>query len=243
MTTDILLGLVSLCTSAIAGVIGFGGGMLLIAVLPLFLAPSLVIPIHGIAQIASNSSRMFFSLSHVKWGLFPKFFVGSVIGVILFAYILISIPTDYVPLAIGGYLLLNLWSPHFSRFFRKFESYYLIGFLQTGLGLFVGATGPLSLSVLTKQLTSKDEIIATSSMFMTISHLAKIPVFAFVTSELFEKGVLILFMVVGAVMGSFIGTRLRLAVSNEKVILAIKILLTVLAIRMIVMAGLEFTAA
>ncbi|MCC2605796.1 sulfite exporter TauE/SafE family protein [Planctobacterium marinum] len=233
MSTEIVLWLISLCTSAIAGVVGFGGGMLLIAILPVFLNPALIIPIHGITQIASNSSRMVFSLSHVRWALFPKFFIGSLFGVLLFGYILLSVPTTYVPLAIGVYILLNLWSAHFADFIKRFESYYLIGFLQTGLGLVVGATGPLSLSVLTKELDSKDDIIATSSMFMTISHLAKIPVFAYVTAELFSNVELLLFMVAGAILGSFIGTKLRLAVPNEHIILAIKILLTLLAVRMI----------
>lgn len=233
MSTEIVLGLISLCTSAIAGVVGFGGGMLLIAILPVFLSPALIIPIHGITQIASNSSRMIFSLSHVRWALFPKFFVGSLMGVLLFGYILLSVPTTYVPLAIGVYILLNLWSAHFADFIKRFESYYLIGFLQTGLGLVVGATGPLSLSVLTKELDSKDDIIATSSMFMTISHLAKIPVFAYVTAELFTNLALLGYMVAGAILGSFIGTKLRLAAHNETIIIAIKILLTLLAVRMI----------
>lgn len=233
MSTELVLGFISLCTSAIAGVVGFGGGMLLIAILPVFLSPALIIPIHGITQIASNSSRMVFSLSHVRWALFPKFFIGSLFGGLLFGYILLSVPTTYVPLAIGVYILLNLWSAQFADFIKRFESYYLIGFLQTGLGLVVGATGPLSLSVLTKELDSKDDIIATSSMFMTISHLAKIPVFAYVTTELFSNVELLLFMVAGAILGSFIGTKLRLAVPNEHIILAIKILLTLLAVRMI----------
>jgi len=131
-------------------------------------------------------------------------------------------------------MLLNIWSPHFSKFIRKFESYYLVGVLQTGLGLIVGAAGPLSLAVLTKDLKSKDEIIATNSMFMTISHLAKIPVFSLITSALFENIELILYMIIGSIVGSFIGTKLRLAVSNDRFIIVIKILLTLLAIRMIV---------
>lgn len=234
MNLELFLGLIALCTSLVAGVFGFGGGMLLIAILPAFLSPSLVIPIHGITQIASNSSRMLFSLADVRWALFPQFFVGSIVGVLLFGYLLTRLPMDYVPLAIGVYLLLNLWSPHFSAFFRKFQNFYLLGLLQTGLGLVVGATGPLSLAVLTKQLKSKDEIIATSSMFMTISHLAKLPVFSFISSELFDSISLIAMMMAGSILGSFIGTRLRLAASHDRLILTIKILLTLLAIRMIV---------
>lgn len=228
-----MLGLVSFVTSVIAAVIGFGGGMLLIAILPIFLAPSLIIPIHGITQLASNSSRMLFSFSSVRWELLPKFLAGSLIGTLLFGFFLSSIPVDYVPAAIGTYILLNLWNQRFSAFMKKFESYYLIGFLQTGVGLIVGATGPLSLSVLTKQLKSNDEIIATSSMFMTISHLAKIPVYFVITADLFSNQGIIYSMIAGSILGSFVGTKLRLNIKNDAVIWLIKLLLTLLGIRML----------
>ena len=208
--------------------------MLLIAILPLFLSPSIIIPIHGITQIASNSSRMFFSISHVQWHLFPKFLIGSIVGTFLFGFVLFNIPTDYVPIAIGSYILLNLWSSKFAKFMSKFESYYLVGFLQTGLGLIVGTTGPLSLSVLTKELKSKDEIVATSSTFMTISHLAKVPVYLAITSFLDSNLLLITYMVSASVAGSFIGTKLRLKANNEKLILVIKVLLSILAIKMLI---------
>jgi uncharacterized membrane protein YfcA len=233
LNIELILGLISFFTSAIAGVIGFGGGMLLIAVIPLFLNPSLIIPIHGITQLASNSSRMLFSLKYVKWALLPKFLFGSLIGVVLFGFLLSNISTEYVPIGIGLYIILNLWSKRFSNFIKKYENYYLIGLLQTGLGLIVGATGPLSLTVLTKELRSKDEIIATSSMFMTISHLAKIPVFLAIGVSLMGHVNLLVFMVVGSVLGSFIGTKLRLKSNNDKLILVIKVLLSLMALRML----------
>jgi uncharacterized membrane protein YfcA len=233
---EYLLGFISLVTSLIAGVIGFGGGMLLIAILPLFLNPTLIIPIHGITQLASNSSRMLFSLKDVQWGLLPKFLVGSLIGIGLFGFVLSNVSTDYVPIFIGVYIILNIWSNRFSVFIKKYENYYLIGVLQTGLGLLVGATGPLSLTVLTKELNSKDEIIATSSMFMTISHLAKVPVFMILGVSFSEHLHLLLLMVLGSVIGSFIGTKLRIASNNEKLILLIKILLSLMAIKMLVTA-------
>ena len=236
MNIELTLGLISLFTSLIAGVIGFGGGMLLIAILPVFLSSNIIIPIHGITQIASNSSRMFFSIAYVQWQLFPKFLIGSIIGTLIFGFALFNIPTDYIPIAIGAYIILNLWSPTFAKFISKFENYYLIGLFQTGLGLVVGATGPLSLSVLTKELKSKDEIIATSSMFMTISHLAKVPVFLAITPFLNDNILLITAMVIGSVSGSFIGTKLRLKANNEKLILVIKVLLSILAINMLISA-------
>ncbi len=236
MPIEYILGLISFFTSIIAGVIGFGGGTLLIAILPLFLSPGLIIPIHGITQLASNSSRMVFSLNDVRWTLLPKFLIGSFIGVIIFGFLLSNISTEYVPIGIGLYIILNLWNKRFSKFITKYENYYFIGLLQTGLGLIVGATGPLSLTVLTKELHSKDEIIATSSMFMTISHLAKIPVFMAIGVSLSGHFSLLIFMVFGSVLGSFIGTKLRLASDNEKLILVLKILLSLLAVKMLVTA-------
>ena len=233
MQIEHILGLISFFTSVIAGVIGFGGGMLLIAVLPLFLSPSLIIPIHAVTQLASNSSRMVFSLKYVQWGLLPKFLSGSLIGVFLFGILLSNLSTDYVPVAIGLYIILNLWSKRFSSVIKKYENYYFIGLLQTGLGLIVGATGPLSLTVLTKELSSKDEIIATSSLFMTISHLAKIPVFMAIGVSLWDHFFLLIYMVLGSILGSFVGTKLRLVSNNDKLILVIKILLSLMAFKML----------
>ncbi len=208
--------------------------MLLIALLPGFISPNLIIPIHGVTQLASNASRMLFSLSHVQWSLLPKFLVGSFVGMFVFGFFLSNISFDYVPAAIGAYILMNLWSRRFAHFIRQYESYYLIGFLQTGLGLIVGAVGPLSLSVLTKQLKSNDAVIATSSLFLTISHLAKIPVYVAVTSDLISNMNVMTFMVLGSVLGSFIGTKARFKAENQTVIWIIKALLTVLAVRMLV---------
>lgn len=227
------LGLISFLTSLVAGVIGFGGGMMLIAILPVFLSPGLVIPVHGITQLASNSSRVLFSLAHVKWTLLPRFLAGSVAGTLVFGYFLSNIPIRYLPVAIGSYILLTLWSRGFSSLASKYENYYVIGFIQTGLGLVVGSTGPLSLSLLTKKLESKDEIIATSSMFMTISHFAKIPVYSAIATGLSESLGITAAMVTGSILGSFVGTRARLHASNDTVLGIIKILLTLLSLHMI----------
>ncbi|MCF2860131.1 sulfite exporter TauE/SafE family protein [Pseudoalteromonas sp. SMS1] len=233
MSTALILGITAFFTSLIAAIIGFGGGMLLIAILPIFIAPALVIPLHGVTQLASNASRATFSWRFVQWALLPPFLAGSIIGSLLFGVILLGLPTTYIPCAIGLYLLLNLWCPPFTRFISQFDSFYLIGALQTGLGLIVGTTGPLSLSKLTKTLHSKDEIVATSAVFMTISHIAKIPVFMLITHLLWQSMSLAAVMVSCAIIGSFIGTRLRLKTNNTALIAVIKWLLSLLALNMI----------
>ena len=51
---------------------------------------------------------------------------------------------------------------------------------------------------------------------------------------LLEHVNLLMFMIVGAVLGSFIGTKLRLAANNDRLVLVIKVLLSLMAVRMLV---------
>ena len=231
---EIILTLLATITSAIAAIIGFGGGMLLIAIMPSFLPAAVIIPIHGIVQLASNGSRVALSLNHVAWHLLPSFLIGSVIGLILFTTLLFNIKTDYIPLAIGVYILLNLWSKSFSDRMKHFESFYIIGALQTGLSLIVGATGPLTQNILLKRLQNKDQIIATGAVFMSISHLAKILVFGLLGFQFIEHSSILLLMSLGAILGSFIGSKARKKVDNIIYIRMIKYLLSLLALQMII---------
>lgn len=231
---EISLTIIATLTSIIAGVIGFGGGMLLIAIMPSFLPAFVIIPIHGFVQLASNSSRVAFSIHQVVWSLLPPFLLGSAIGLAVFSTLLFNLPSDYIPLAIGSYILLNLWSKPFSHFMTRFENFYIIGALQTGLSLIVGATGPLTQNILLKKLKNKDQIIATGAIFMSISHLAKIIIFGTLGFEFKEYFFVLAAMSIGAIAGSLIGSRIRKLVDNQAYITAIKFILSILAIKMIV---------
>jgi len=232
-STEILLTLLATATSAIAGIIGFGGGMLLIAIMPSFLPAAVIIPIHGIVQLASNSSRVALSLNQVAWHLLPAFLIGSAIGLALFTTLLLNLSSDYIPIAIGSYILLNLWSKPFSNTMKRFESFYIIGALQTGLSLIVGATGPLTQNILLKKLQDKDQIIATGAVFMSISHLSKIIIFGFIGFQFFEYSSILITMCLGAILGSYIGSKVRKKVDNQIYLIVIKYLLSLLAINMI----------
>ena len=61
MSSELILAVAAFLTATVSGVIGFGGGMLLIAIMPMFLPPLAVVPVHGVVQLASNASRMAFS--------------------------------------------------------------------------------------------------------------------------------------------------------------------------------------
>lgn len=233
---EVLLGLISMFASTAAAVFGLGGGLILISFLPDFLPADQIIPIHGVTQLASNASRSAFTYRAIEWKLVPKFLIGSCAGALLFTVVLVNISTQYIPPLIGTYILLKLWSKRTVQLLSSFESYLLLGFLQTGLGIIVGSTGHLTMPKLMKELQGRDKIVSTSAMFMALSHSLKLLVYGLIGFHFSQYFILLLCMVAGAFAGSYIGTLLRRKISDQRFNVLLKLLLTFLAVRMIFMA-------
>jgi uncharacterized membrane protein YfcA len=231
---ELTLFFISMITSTIAGVVGIGGGMMLIAILPSFLPLNALIPVHGLTQMSSNVSRAFFGYKEVQYQVIPKFLVGSFLGIALFASILSFISLEYVPLFIGVYILLSLWSEKFNEKIKRYESYFLAGFFQTGLSIVVGATGPLTMTLLLKDFKDKDKVVATGAALMSITHILKVVVFIYFCFVFFDYLSVIVALIMGAVFGSFLGTKLRHKIDGAKFTLVLKVLLSALALKLIV---------
>lgn len=234
MNQELFLGLVTFFTSTVAGVIGLGGGMMLIAILPSFIPVNALIPVHALTQMSSNFSRAVFGYKDVKLEVIPKFLLGSMIGISFFAGILYFISLEYVPLFIGSYILLSLWSQKFNDKIKRYESYVLIGFFQTGLSIVVGATGPLATTLLVKDYDDKHVIVATAATLMSITHILKVIVFMFFGFVFFDYIGVLTAMIIGAIAGSWAGTKLRDKIDGKKFLIILKVLLSLLAIKIIV---------
>ena len=232
--TELFLGIVTFFTSTIAAIVGLGGGMMLITILPSFLPINALIPVHGLTQMTSNLSRAVFGYKDVQYEVIPKFLLGSFLGIGIFASILNFISLEYVPLFIGVYILLSLWSEKFNEKIKRYESYFLAGFFQTGLSIVVGATGPLTMTLLLKDYKNKDEVVATSAALMSLSHILKVFVFMYFGFVFFDYIGIIIAMVIGAIAGSWVGTKLRNIIDGKKFTIILKVLLTALAIKVIV---------
>lgn len=231
---ETILGLIAFFTSTITGIIGLGGGMMLIAILPSFLPLNAIIPVHGLTQLSSNFSRAVFGYKYIQYEVIPKFLIGSFLGIGIFASVLSFISLKYVPLFIGAYILLSLWSQKFNEKIKKYESYFLAGFFQTGLSIVVGATGPLTMTLLLKDYEDKDKVVVTSAALMSITHILKVFVFMYFGFIFFDYIGLIVAMIVGSIIGSYVGTKLRDKINGKKFTMILKILLSILAMKIVV---------
>lgn len=230
---DLWLGLVSLFTSTVAGVFGVAGGILLLGALPWALPAHALIPVHAVTQLSSNVSRAWFDRSSIQWTLLMPFLIGSTVGVMVFALALVQyLPDRWVPAVVGIYLLLTLWVDKVDQWLRRYENFYSAGFFQTGLGVVVGATGPLTTALMSRQTTDKNAIVATNALFMFFTHLLKVIVFVFLGFAFSEFLFPMLVLSVGAIAGSWLGSRIRQKVPLTLFGPALKGILTVLALSM-----------
>ncbi|MEC7225744.1 MAG: sulfite exporter TauE/SafE family protein, partial [Candidatus Latescibacterota bacterium] len=138
----LFLVLASFFTSALTAVIGVGGGMLLISLMPGAIPIAAIVPVHGAVQLVSNASRVLWGVRHIEWSIFWPFLGGAGIGAWVGAPLVHHVPTQYMPLLLGLFILIFTWLPKREKSFRLPGHFALMGATQTFIALFVGVSGP-----------------------------------------------------------------------------------------------------
>ena len=73
--TFAVLALAALATSILSAVVGMAGGITLLSVMLLAVEPLVAIPLHGVVQLVSNSSRAVIQRGHLRWDIIGRFCV------------------------------------------------------------------------------------------------------------------------------------------------------------------------
>ena len=230
---DILLTLLAFVTSALTAVTGVGGGMILIACMPGLLPGAAIVPVHGMVQLFANSSRAFFGWQYLRWDFLLAFIAGSIIGGGAAAVLTREINLEYTPLLIAGYILFVTWGPGIKLKKKSDSEFVVIGMLQTGLSMIVGATGPLGQASLLRHQLKRDALVVTAALMMTFTHLIKVALFGLLGFSFIAYWKIILGMSIGVIAGAFVGTQIRYRIPEERFRRILKWLLTLLAFRMI----------
>jgi len=90
------------------------------------------------------------------------------------------------------------------------------------------------MTLLLKDYEDKDIVVATGAALMSITHTLKVIVFMFFGFVFFDYIGILIAMIVGAVVGSWTGTKLRDKIDGKKFIIILKVLLSALAIKLII---------
>ncbi|MFV0574179.1 MAG: sulfite exporter TauE/SafE family protein [Vibrio sp.] len=227
-----LLILLSGCTSMLNVIIGVGGGATLIAVMITMIPANALIPVHALVQLGSNTGRAFLMRHHIQKQYLKWYFIGAVIGAVIGGNIAVNLPTKYLELILAVFILISSWVP-FNLSLKGRNGLLGMGIFTTFLSMFVGATGPFLISTVKNILPERRELGATMACFMSIQHVIKAVIFAFLGFAFQEWLGLIGLMILMGFCGTFMGKRVLDRVSNQHFHVVLKIALSAIALHLI----------
>ena len=226
----VLISLAAFITSSITAAMGIGGGVVLLALMAQLVPPALLIPLHGAAQLMSNTNRVLVQRRFINWAYIKPFLLGSIVGGALITPLALYMPVALGQVILGAIIVLATWKSAWLRLANWPAA--VSGGITTGLSLVLGATGPLVMSVLPKSAWERQVIVGTHGMAMVIQHGIKVIAFSSLNISLVQYWPLLLGIGMATLAGNLVGARLLARVPEEKFTVMLNWLLTALAIRL-----------
>lgn len=223
----------SFLTSAISAAFGLGGGVAMLIALLSLTPPIVALPVHALVQIGSNAGRAWMLRPHVMSRVVTWFVPGSILGVLLASQLIVTLPTSTLQLMLAAFILWSVWAPKVNSLRVPDKAYFLVGGLTSFATMFLGATGPLLAVFLSPQRYGRDRTVSTHAACMTIQHLLKVIAFGLLGFVLSDWLLLVLLMIVSGLLGTWVGRGLLQRLPEQTFRQIFKVVLTVLAVRLL----------
>jgi uncharacterized membrane protein YfcA len=206
----VLIGLAAVVTSALTAVLGFGGGIVLLALLLLFVDPLVAIPLHAAIQVVSNGTRTVIRRRDVDWSIVARFSLLALPAGALVIPLVTRAPQAAIQLAIGVTVLVATWLPERTgRALPRPTTPVWVGSgaVIGGLNVAVGATGPLQAPLFRAGTTDRLGFVGTFAASQTIGHLMKIVLFGLAGFAPTRYALPAVFGIAGVIAGTHLGSR------------------------------------
>ena len=224
-------------------VAGTAGGLLLLVLMASFYPPAVLIPMHTLIQLGGGLSRMVSMREWVLRQTVLPFTIGCIAGAVLGGYIFVSLPQALLMGVLGAFVLLITWAPQLGRFGPERGRFALLGFGVTVLGVFVSATGTIVGPFIAAASPDRRNHVATMAALMAITHIAKMGAFIWVGFALGAFVPLIAAMIATGILGNWVGEHTLARMKEDWFRVGFKIVMTLLALRLIWVAVRELAMA
>ena len=193
------------------------GGIVLLSIMTFFMDIQTIVPIHGVVQLVSNTSRTLSLFGHVKKGIFIPMTIGLPIGTVIATQIIKQIDNrELFYFLIAALIFYVLFKPKkLPKLNIPFWSFGILALVVGILNPLIGATGPLQAPFFLRDDLSKEEIVATKASVQAIGHLLKIPAFIYLGFDYLAYAAVTILMSVGVILGTRYGISL-LKTINER---------------------------
>jgi len=236
LATVIVLVVACFVTATISGILGMAGGVTLLGVMTALLPAPVVVPLHGIVQLASNWTRTWAFRKYVRWPIFFAFMGPAVVGVAIAANIWADLKLTWFKAWIGAFILAFLVWRRYKPKLRHppIWSYAVLGLAAGLLAIFVGATGPFLAPFFLRDDFENEEVIATKAVCQTWLHLLKIPAFLALSFDYTPYATVLVGLVAAVIGGTYFGKHLLSRISKERFVFWFQLVLGALAVYLIV---------
>ncbi len=214
-------------------VAGTAGGLMLLVLMASFYPPAVLIPMHTLIQLGSGISRSFSMWEWVLKRTLLPFTLGCIAGAALGGYIFISLPPALLMGGLGLFVMLITWAPQLGRFGPERGRFALLGFGVTVLGVFVSATGTIVGPFVASASPDRRNHVATMSSLMAITHIAKMGAFLWIGFTLGAYVPLIAAMIASGILGNWYGEHTLSRMREDWFRTGFKVVMTLLALRLI----------
>jgi uncharacterized membrane protein YfcA len=237
--TVALLAAVALATAVLSAIVGMAGGITLLSVMLLFLEPLVAIPLHGVVQLVSNSSRSVVQRRHLRWDIIWRYGVLLLPTGFAGLWLARALPPDATRTLIGVFVLVATWAPGALLLGTHPEGtnphrrFFALGGVVGLLNITVGATGPLIAPFFLNLGLSRFALIGTKAACQTVGHLAKLVVFGVAGFAFGDWLGLLALLSVCVVAGTWLGSRLLDHVNEVWFLRTYRTVLTLVAARLV----------
>ncbi len=234
--TTIVLLVACFVTATVSAILGMAGGVTLLGVMTALLPAPVVVPLHGVVQLASNWTRTWAFRRHVRWSIFFTFMAPAVLGVAIAASVWANLELTWFRAWIGAFILLFLvWRKYKPKLRNPpIWAYAVLGLAAGLLAIFVGATGPFLAPFFLRDDFENEEVIATKAVCQTWLHLLKIPAFLALSFDYGPYAAVLAALVAAVIGGTYFGKHLLSKISKERFVFWFQLVLAILAVYLIV---------
>ena len=230
---NLWLTIAAFSTSLLTALVGLGGGVVLILLMPGLMPLQAIIPVHALVQFVSNLSRVVFAVREVDWHFIPPVLLGSFVGALVGSQTVGLVSLPWLPAVAGVLILFVTWIPLDRLVPTGRWALVALGFYQTGLGMLAGATGPLGAAVLARIRSQRDWLVVNTGVYMMVNHGVRAVAFGLLGFSFAPWINTIIWMSFGMVTGALVGTRLRQSLPQQNFETIFRWVVTVLALRMV----------
>ena len=228
-----ILCLSSFLTATVTASFGLGGGSLLILIMVSIMNPLIIIPIHAIIQMSSNSTRAILLREHINFTYMLPFVLGSLVGVSIAAIIIIDLSKHLIQSFIGIFILYSLYFPKAQNIKISNLKIGILGLISSFLTMFVGGTGPLIAPFVRSFKKDRKATVGTQAAFMTFQHGIKIITFLVLGFSFVNYLSLILAMIIFGIIGTWVGKKILISIPEKLFGNIFNLILTILAVRLL----------